>query len=322
MAHEVETMFSVREVPWHGLGTILTEAPNSIAALKLAGLDWEVRSEPVYWNYEYKNDPLQRQKQIRIPGKFANIRSDNVALGVVGKNYKILQNHEAFSFADQLVGMVGEIKYETAGSLCGGKKVWMLMEIPGSSILGEKYKMYLCMVNTFDGQGAIRVVKTPVRVVCKNTVDLALASASRTWTTRHLGNMSQKLDAARNLLDTTDIYMKALADHAEKEVKIELTRKQAEQFIASLFKGKDEAAARAKATMERAEEDLRQRFFLAPDIENYRFTRWGMTQALTDSVSHLAPLRNTPTVKQNKMLNIVDGNRWLNSALKKLELVY
>ena len=94
MAANVETMFSVREKPWHGLGTIVMEAPTSAGALRLAGLDWDVVQEPIFTGFK---EPIEGYK--------ANIRdSDRRILGVVSDRYKVVQNTDAFSFTDELLG--------------------------------------------------------------------------------------------------------------------------------------------------------------------------------------------------------------------------
>lgn len=118
MPANVETMFSVRETPWHGLGRIIMDAPASREALELAGLDWQVESRNIYSG----TGPM-------IPGYRANVRStDDAVLGVVSDRYRIVQNEEAFQFTDDLLGE--GVTYETAGSLQGGKKVWMLARLP------------------------------------------------------------------------------------------------------------------------------------------------------------------------------------------------
>ena len=118
MPANVETMFSVRETPWHGLGRIIMDAPASREALELAGLDWQVESRNIYSG-----------TGAMIPGYRANVRStDDAVLGVVSDRYRIVQNEEAFQFTDDLLGE--GVTYETAGSLQGGKKVWMLARLP------------------------------------------------------------------------------------------------------------------------------------------------------------------------------------------------
>ncbi len=116
MAADVETMFYVRETPWHGLGVKVASAPKSQEALRLAGLDWKVIQEPIYTGNEEK-----------IEGFKANVRDlDRKVLGVVTDRYKIIQNEEAFT--DELLGE--GVRYETAGSLMGGRKVYELKEAP------------------------------------------------------------------------------------------------------------------------------------------------------------------------------------------------
>ena len=118
MPANVETMFSVRETPWHGLGRIIMDAPASREALELAGLDWQVESRNIYSG-----------TGAMIPGYRADVRStDDAVLGVVSDRYRIVQNEEAFQFTDDLLGE--GVTYETAGSLQGGKKVWMLARLP------------------------------------------------------------------------------------------------------------------------------------------------------------------------------------------------
>ena len=118
MPANVETMFYVREKPWHGLGTKIKEAPTSADALVFAGLDWDVIQKNVYT----ENGSL-------IPGYRVNLRStDSAALGIVSDRYKVVQNSDAFQFTDDLLG--AGVTYETAGALQGGRKVWMLARMP------------------------------------------------------------------------------------------------------------------------------------------------------------------------------------------------
>ena len=138
MAANVETMFYVRETPWHGLGTRVLEAPSSQEALRLSGLDWNVIQEPIY-----------TKENERIPSYKANVRdSDRKTLGVVTDRYKVIQNTEAFAFTDALLGE--GVRYETAGSLQDGKRIWLLAHMPHEYIIGgEHISPYLQMSTTF-----------------------------------------------------------------------------------------------------------------------------------------------------------------------------
>ena len=155
MPANVETMFYVRETPWHGLGINVDEALETEEALKVAGLDWTVNQTKIFTN-----------ENMLIPNYKANVRStDGKILGVVTDRYKVVQNNEAFSFTDSLLGQ--GVRYETAGSLQEGKKVWLLAKMPEKfKILDDEITPYLVFFNSHDGSGAIKVAMTPVRVVC------------------------------------------------------------------------------------------------------------------------------------------------------------
>ena len=153
MPANVETMFYVREKPWHGLGTEVQEAPTSADALIYAGLDWEVIQKDVYT----ENGSL-------ISGYKVNLRStDNEALGIVSDRYKAVQNEDAFQFTDDLLG--AGVTYETAGALQGGRKVWMLARMPHRYIIaGDEIAPYLVVMNSHDGSSGIKVAMTPIQV--------------------------------------------------------------------------------------------------------------------------------------------------------------
>ena len=145
MPAEVETMFYVRETPWHGLGTNVGEALSSKEALAAAGLDWNVVQKKIYtedWDC--------------VPGFYANVRdSDNKVLGVVTHRYRIVQNREAFAFTDGLLGK--GVRYETAGSLREGRKTWILARLPKQYRLADDRVLpYLVFSNSHDGSGSIK----------------------------------------------------------------------------------------------------------------------------------------------------------------------
>ena len=197
MPANVETMFSVRETPWHGLGRIVMDAPASREALELAGLDWQVESRNIYSG-----------TGAMIPGYRANVRStDDAVLGVVSDRYRIVQNEEAFQFTDDLLGE--GVTYETAGSLQGGKKVWMLARLPRKYLIaGDQVVPYLVIFNSHDGSSGVKVAMTPIRVVCQNTLNLALNTAKRSWTARHTENVLLRVQDARETLQLASNYIK------------------------------------------------------------------------------------------------------------------
>ena len=168
--------------------------------------------------------------------------SDGKNLGIVTDRYKIVQNKDAFAFTDALLGQ--GVTYETAGSLESGKRVWMLARLEDRLMTEEKMENYLVFTNSHDGTGAVRVACTSVRVVCNNTLNLALSKASRHWSCAHKGDIQSKLDEARYTLASAERYMKALEEEfgelklkkvTESQVK-NMTEKLLELEFDSLYK--------------------------------------------------------------------------------------
>ena len=309
MAHEVETMMYVtgaeRFVPWHGLGTSVEEAVNSADALQLAGLDWEVDSRPIYTD-----------NGIAIPGYIANTRSsDNKVLGVVSDKYKIVQNKEAFAFTDNLLD--GDAKYVTAGSFRGGKNVWMLAELPKTKILGDDFGNYLCFTNTHDGTGAVRVFCTPTRIVCANTLNLALSTTKRSWSCRHMGNMESKMHEASRTLELANKYMEELAIKADQLANTTITDDRLMQILAEMFPINDDQSHRQVVNMEKAKTEYMIAYYM-PDIKQFRNTAWGALNAMSDLVCHSSPKRNTSTYQENNFERIVIGHPLLDLMLQKV----
>lgn len=299
MAANVETMMYVREKPWHGLGTEVSEAPTSADALRLAGLDWEVQQ---------KN--IQVCGGSKIENYKANVRStDGSVLGVVSDSYKIVQNAEAFSFTDELIG--GDVRYETAGSLRGGKKIWLLAKMPERKIAGDAVEPYLCFSNTHDGTGAIRVCMTPIRVVCNNTLNLALNTAKRQWSARHMGNIEQKMQEARMCLQLADAYMDGLGDYADKLANKTINDEELDKILNEMFPVEENDSERKKTMAKKAKDEFMVCYW-RPDIAQFLNTAWGVVNAMSDMVSHSEPLRNTANYRENNWGRIMDGHKMLD----------
>lgn len=299
MAANVETMFSVREVPWNGLGAIVKEAPTSADALHLAGLDWTVEQTPVYM-----------ENGIIIPNYKANVRStDNSCLGIVTDRYKIVQNTEAFEFTDAIVGETenGIVTYETAGSLCGGKKIWLLAKMPVQKVLDDEIEPYMFFSNSHDGSGAIKVGMTPIRIVCNNTLNMAIAGAKRSWSTKHVGDMQSKLEEAKLCLQMADKYMKGLEEEADRLANARLYKEQLDEILNELFPVDDNDTDLKKRRIQAEKDNFYIAYFM-PDIEKFRDTAWGAVNAMSDVITHQAPKRNTKSFDENRWGKIMDGH--------------
>lgn len=307
MAANVETMFYVREVPWHGLGTRVMNAPTSKEALGLAGLDWQVVQEPIYTETEEL-----------IEGYKANVRdSDRKVLGVVTDRYKVIQNEEAFAFTDELLGE--GVRYETAGSLQGGKKVWLLAHMPHEYIIsGERISPYLVFSNTHDGCGAIKVALTPIRVVCNNTLNLALNTAKRSWSMIHTGDIKGKMEEAKNTLFMAEKYMDELGKEFEKMKMHTLTDTKVMQYIEELLPVDEGATQQQIRNMKRLQEDMKIRYFEAPDLVDLGKNAYRFVNAVSDFATHAEPLRRTANYKENMFSKTVEGNPLIDKAYQMI----
>lgn len=302
MAANVETMFYVREKPWHGLGTRVEKAPTSAEALELAGLDWVIENRPIY-------DAKGRE----IKGYKANTRNtDEAVMGIVSNRYKLVQNRDAFEFTDALVGE--GITYETAGSLKGGKQIWLLGRMPERKILGDDFEPYICFTNTHDGSGAVRACMTPVRVVCNNTLNMALAGAKRAWSTPHRGDIKARLEEARQTLLLADKYLVKLDEAADKLANEVMTIEQVHDTLDKMFEVKEDATDRQKKTAQDAKDGIMTCIF-APDLAKFIGTKYGFLNAVADYADHSNPVRQTKAWQENRWGYVIAGHPILDKAM-------
>jgi phage/plasmid-like protein (TIGR03299 family) len=308
MAHAVESMFFVRETPWHGLGIRVDEALSSEEALETAGLDWRVKQQPIM---TASFEP--------IPGYRANVRStDNQILGVVSDRYQIVQNEDAFAFTDALLGE--GVKYETAGALHGGRRVWMLAKLPEKyTIGGDEIEPFLVFSNGHDGSCSIKVCMTPIRVVCQNTLNLALSGARRTWSAKHVGSMQTKLHEARETLELANRYMELFGEEVDRLNAIRLSDAKVLNFISELLPLPEEATDLQKKNVERLRDDVKTRYFEAPDLEALDKNGYRFINAVSDFATHAKPLRETATYKENLFLKTMEGHPVIDRAYAMLK---
>ena len=303
MAVNVETMFYTREKPWHGLGQRVECAPTSEDALRLAGLNWKVLQEEVFTDAGDK-----------ISGYKANVRStDRKVLGVVTDRYKIIQNNEAFAFTDELLGK--GVRYETAGSLQEGKKVWLLARMPREYIIaGERISPYLVFSNSHDGSGAVHVAITPVRVVCNNTLNLALRTAKRSWSMVHTGNIKGKIQEAKDTLFMAEEYMDNLGKEFDRLRDIKLTDEKVKEYIEVLLPVEKDSTPLQQKNILKLRKDMAARYYDAPDLQAVGNNAYRFINAVSDFATHSEPLRRTANYRENMFARTIDGNPLIDRA--------
>ena len=283
--------------PWVSLGVKVDEALSSQQAIKMAGLDWTVDAQPI-----------QVVGGQVIDGMKANVRSsDHKVLGVVSDRYKIVQNADAFAFTDILLGE--GVKYETAGSLSSGKRVWLLAKMETSKVCGDDVEPYLVFTNSHDGSGAVKVAVTPIRVVCQNTLTLALSTAKRTWSTKHCGDIQGKMDDARNTLGFAASYMENLKEEADKLTQVVVLAPQFADFLMKMFPTNSKMSERQIANVENQRKAVAEIYNHKDDIQKFHGTAYGVLNAIADHLPHMIPSRITPNFRENNFMNIVDGGK-------------
>lgn len=222
------SFFSVKEKAWHGLGQIVQDYPTSIEAIKFAGLDYEVKKQKLYTQRnEYENP------QIVVPDYYATLRTDtNQVLGVVGKDYEVIQNIDAFSFFDAIVEGDG-IQYETAGALGKGERIFITAKLPDYIKVGsdDLIEQYLFLTTSHDGFGSITAAFTPIRIVCNNTLNAALRNHSNALKIRHTANAKERLEEAHKLMGITNQISSELEGIFNQWAKIRITDPEVKKLI-------------------------------------------------------------------------------------------
>jgi phage/plasmid-like protein (TIGR03299 family) len=298
-------MFYTRQKPWHGLGTMVLEAPTSQDALILAGLDWQVEQHDVF-----------TAAGDLIPGYKANTRNtDQTVLGIVSDKYKVVQNEDAFQFTD---GLLGEgVTYETAGALQGGRKVWLLAKLPEKYIIaGDEITPYLVVFNSHDGSSGVKVAMTPVRVVCQNTLNLALSQAKRVWTTKHTETVMSRLQDARDTIFMAHNYMGELGKEIHTLSGIKLSDRKVMEMMSTFFPVTADMTDAQKRNNLRLLEDMKLRYFDAPDLADVGRNGWRFVNAVSDFATHADPIRKTKNYNENLFIRTAEGSPMIDRAYK------
>ncbi len=231
------SFFSVQQKAWHGLGKVVENYPTSKEAIQFAGLDYTVEKRPLF-TYDHDNHHADPDTDIVIPevevsNFFATVRSDtDQVLGVVGKDYEIVQNVDAFTFFDSIVGGDG-IQYETAGALGNGERIFITAKLPGYIRVASNdlIEQYLFLTTSHDGYGSITAAFTPVRIVCNNTLNAAMSNHSNAIKIRHTANAKERLAQAHQLMGITSKLSEELETIFNKWAKVNITDPQVKQLI-------------------------------------------------------------------------------------------
>lgn len=301
MSHGIEendTMFSVKENPWHGLGTVIDEAPSLEEGIKLAGLDWEVECTPVQVVIGPSGQPMQAlpEKTGEVPhgaqlvnlGHFAQaVRRKDTGdiLGTVGPSWHPLQNVKAFEFFGKFVSG-GLAKLETAGSLFNGRRVWVLATPTKDNIVevgdGDRVGQHILLSNSHDGRTSVRVGFTPIRVVCNNTLTMAHNNqGSRLLRIRHTCNVEEAVATASTIIDVARQQFYATADQWRRMTKIGFNEEDMTKYVIAILGRGNNAGKKLIPTLWNLFRDG-----VGSQLKTARDTLWGAYNAITEWATH------------------------------------
>ena len=313
MSHELNfkegraSMFYVSEAPWHNLGTKLDKPATAAQAIKAAQLDYMVAKKPL-------RAVIRGRQQADVPDHFATVRMDtDTVLGVVGSRYQIIQNKDAFQFFDALVGE-GEAMYETAGVLGNGERIWILARLPGYiKVRGQDIvNKYLLLTNSHDGSSLVRARLTPIRVVCSNTLSIALQGSEEEVRIRHTPSAVENLRQAHELLGLTNQLYDQLAGIFQKMSLKKISDKQLMDYVQTLVP--DNEDAQFKTRSENIRNKILELHEAGVNSHLSRGTVWGMYNAVTEYSDHLVHA-NAPMKRLNSVW-FGNGSRFKEKAFE------
>jgi phage/plasmid-like protein (TIGR03299 family) len=294
MAHDLEqygddVAFALRGEPaWHGLASVIFDEDAHITTadmLKSAHLnDWNVSLEEVTFPAGYR--PVTPAFAVTRTNPFDG---GTDVLGVVGDRYKVMQNEELFSFGDNLTD--GGAEWESAGSIKKGRQVFGALTLPSEFILdpqgiADKTKSYLLVTTSHDGSASITACVTPVRVVCQNTLNMALNGSKQQFKIRHTQKADGRVEEARRILGLSVAHMDNFSKVAEELFQTSITNAQFDKIVEALYPAPD-ADAKGALTMHTKKVDLIKALYLnSPTQQGITGTAWGALNALTERVDY------------------------------------
>lgn len=303
MAHNLDitsgaaSFVSAREDAWHQLGITLDSSFTAEEAMQYGRLGgWNVRKTPLSTNVEGVGEIL-------VPEQYAVVRNNPVeqgrvdVLGTVGENYVPVQNEAHADLLNALVDEAGA-HFETAGAIDGGRRVFVTMKLPGHMSIGgrggDRVDTYIAAVNSHDGSMAFTFMVTPVRIVCQNTLNVALGSAAPSFKVRHTSGATNAITArAREALELTFNYTDEFEEIARRLVDTPLSADRFDQIITGAFGPAEGAAAATVTRTENKLDEMRELFITADTQSPIRDTAWAGFNALTEWFDHFSPTRGS-----------------------------
>lgn len=327
MAHEFESgFFAGNRKAWHGLGTVIKEQGVHVdRALELGGIDWHVDKVPIMY------------KDVPVEGKFLTVRTDtDTPIEIVGSDYTVIQNREAFEFMDLLVDHE-EVQWDSAGSLKGGRWVFgnlkLVEDVVIAGMSDERMERYITLLTSHDGSVALRAQATHIRTVCANTFSANLQGGGNKYVVKHGRNAELKLQDARAALDIVYNQTESIQAAAERLLRIPVGVGEFDKLLAHVLpvppmpdrlsditEKEEKAYRRAFEKREQHVAGYRHTFECSPNIENIRRTGWGALNAIVEYDDHHTQYthRGNDPILEKRMVRIMQGHTTTQRAQEYL----
>ena len=264
---------------WHGLGARLSQVATAQEAIEAASMGWEVEMRKVFIQ-------TPSGQFMEVTDKKAVTRLDNgKVFGVFSNQYTPLQNRDAFTFFDGVVG-AGEAIYHTAGTLGGGSRIWILAKLPGDLKLSNSdvLERYILLANSHDGSLAVTMKPTTVRVVCNNTLSVAMGGdTNKLFRAVHTSSVMQRVNQARETLGLQEAYFAMMMRGIERLADESMNQVAADEFLLKLF-GQEESPEAISTRMQNQMDTVGDLFISGTG--NHGVNRWDMLNAVTEFVDH------------------------------------
>ena len=293
-----------REATWNKVGTDIREANSVKEALQISGLDYEVVKAPIYLSNGH-----------RIKDQFATKKkgTDEV-FGIVGKDYTIVQNEEAFSFVD---GIISEgLTFVKAGET--SYMNYIIASLPEQYILDDKFKPYIIFQNSHAGATTLKAAICPLRIVCQNQFTMAFRNSENKISLRHSSSIHEKMDEAQHILQFNAEYMDSFNKMANKMASNKIGEEKALEIIDKYFLVDDNASTR-KINSNEEKKVILLNAYNAEDNQNFRGTQWGLINAFSDYITHLDPARKTNKSNISKFVNVTFNNGLMNNFINVVQ---
>lgn len=300
MAHNLnekdgKTSFASTAKAWHGLGQIVEKAMTSEEAIVLANLDYDVVKEPIFCEGQNGFNSV-------VPNNFITKRTDNNEIfGVVGNRYEIVQNRDAFTFFDAIVGS-GQAIFETAGVLGKGERIFISAKMPSYVRINgtdDVTETYAILTSSHDGTGAVICALTNIRIVCQNTLRLALKSATSKVSVRHTTNAEAKLVQAHTFLGIANTYTEQLNVTLNELALKKVSDVQVKNLIADLFP----SDAKVDTRITNIRESVMNSYFTGIGQEKILGTAWGVYNGITHYLSHEKEYKSQDVKFENLLMD-------------------